>query len=521
MASDTSNVLTDRNKLKEMFLGILRNISSGIFTRQDTENQAKNLLIHYSDFWLAYAMAAMMYWYADERNNAETTLQKALALNREKTALFFSLFCVKKERMEAAELWITQFMQEQNAQQVYAGFILILNMMAAGFLSTEMANEISDTLTRWGSELAENPAVEEAQEDAWKNFMKGLIKQAALPEILHFKQLNVLPNQTNAEELLKGARIHELLLERLQHLMEAPDAGVKQEDKLEQWLEIFVTSQVSGAEWVDIHTDYSSLLTCAAQDWGDTDTFALNANAGRFIVASSARWIRNAYEDVAGEGIRKVPALIPFQVRYQFLRQNYRFEYTIRNGLDEPAVIAQFRETFAPVHKEAREAYTWIRQSVVADGLLAGVAGLVYFGGAWIFANHFLGVSVLILIIAIAILGLIGGILGGAILLAAAYYLTRFLHENMEMFAASLGAGLIIFPVVYYLKAMGNRRIIDREAQHTSDSVEDIIREAMAETADFRDYYARYTAVGRKTRQFISEMNPDNYLNLGKRIRRN
>ena len=38
MASDTSNVLTDRNELKEMFLGILRNISSGIFTRQDTEN---------------------------------------------------------------------------------------------------------------------------------------------------------------------------------------------------------------------------------------------------------------------------------------------------------------------------------------------------------------------------------------------------------------------------------------------------------------------------------------------------
>ena len=97
MASDTSNVLTDRNELNEMFLGILRNISSGIFTRQDTENQAKNLLIHYSDFWLAYAMAAMMYWYADERNNAETTLQKALTLNREKTALFFSLFCVKNQ----------------------------------------------------------------------------------------------------------------------------------------------------------------------------------------------------------------------------------------------------------------------------------------------------------------------------------------------------------------------------------------------------------------------------------------
>lgn len=125
---------------------------------------------------------------------------------------------------------------------------MILNMMAAGFLSTEMANKISDTLTRWGSELAENPAVEEAQEDVWKDFMKGLSKQAALPEILHFKQLNVLPNQTNAAELLKAARIHELLLERLQHLMEAPDAGVKQEDKLEQWLEIFVTSQVSGAE---------------------------------------------------------------------------------------------------------------------------------------------------------------------------------------------------------------------------------------------------------------------------------
>lgn len=91
-----------------------------------------------------------MYWYADERNNAETILQKVLTLNREKTALFFSLFCVKNERMEAAELWIAQFMQEQNAQQIYAGFILILNMMAAGFLSTEMANEISDTLTRWG-----------------------------------------------------------------------------------------------------------------------------------------------------------------------------------------------------------------------------------------------------------------------------------------------------------------------------------------------------------------------------------
>ena len=71
---------------------------------------------------------------------------------------------------------------------------MILNMMAAGFLSTEMANKISDTLTRWGSELAENPAVEEAQEDVWKDFMKGLSKQAALPEILHFKQLNVLPN---------------------------------------------------------------------------------------------------------------------------------------------------------------------------------------------------------------------------------------------------------------------------------------------------------------------------------------
>lgn len=123
MASDTSNVLTDRNELNEMFLGILRNISSGIFTRQDTENRARNLLIHYSDFWLAYAMAAMMYWYADERNNAETTLQKALALNREKTALFFSLFCVKNGRMEAAELWVARLcrnrMHSRSMQDLY------------------------------------------------------------------------------------------------------------------------------------------------------------------------------------------------------------------------------------------------------------------------------------------------------------------------------------------------------------------------------------------------------------------
>lgn len=521
--SSRTNQMSDRQRVFKLAMGILQNIDNGLFTKKELDVRAKDLILNESDYWLSYALAALIYWFMDERSNAEETLSRALELDDRKTSLFFALVCIKYKRLEAADLWIERYMLHNTAYEVHGDFIWLLNAMGMRMLSSKASEYISSKIKEWETVLSADSDLENNATAYWNGYMHEIISSETLPDILDFHQLKVLPPEgadNTASALLHGAKLHKSLRERLSKISGGESGNVRADNQVNGWILEFLKTDVEDEDNDDVCGSYTEFLTGFA-DWIIHDKpFNLVPAVRNFIIASSVRWIRNAYEDVSGEINALVPYRVPFVLNFQFRKKTYHFNYFITNGLDELKVKKEYEKFMEPIIKDALKEAPWIRPAITSDGIILALAALIYFGASWVFTYHMMAACVGVLIISILLLGLWMGIISGAILLTAAYYLTRYLHENMHMFMGVLGFILLAIPCLCYSSAMGLRKLIQSELDRVNRSNYDYLEEAMAEMADFRDYFKKYSREGRETRKFLNDLSARDYLSFDHKIHR-
>ncbi|MCL2204674.1 MAG: hypothetical protein FWB88_12130 [Defluviitaleaceae bacterium] len=88
------------------------------------------------DYWLAASLSVVCAWLNDQPKAAALALKHSLALNHEKTTLFFIFICHKAARQGAALSWVRQYLAVKNPEQWDNNMEIILDAYQKGIFGT-------------------------------------------------------------------------------------------------------------------------------------------------------------------------------------------------------------------------------------------------------------------------------------------------------------------------------------------------------------------------------------------------
>lgn len=113
-------------ELRRIALGCVMAVDTNLIAHETARKQVEKSYLANTDYWLAYAIAAVMLWWSDEREAAERAKSRALAMDERKSALFL-LFCnLKFGRKQAALRWYSYYLGCIHANDVGEEFQYLL-----------------------------------------------------------------------------------------------------------------------------------------------------------------------------------------------------------------------------------------------------------------------------------------------------------------------------------------------------------------------------------------------------------
>lgn len=126
------------NKLRRITLGYIIGVDAQIISSEGLRKQVEDIYLQNTEYWLAYAMAAVMLWVSEERVAAERAVSKSLAMDSYHACLFFLLVNLRFSRNETARRWYVAYLEQINAESPGAECQYLLQAYFHGAFGNDM-----------------------------------------------------------------------------------------------------------------------------------------------------------------------------------------------------------------------------------------------------------------------------------------------------------------------------------------------------------------------------------------------
>lgn len=517
--SSRTALLTEQD-VRTIAQGLLKNMNTGLLTAERLQKRAEELMVSAADYWLSYGTAALIYWLADEQEKARQALQRALQADDQKTSLFFFLVLLREKRNQAADIWLTRYLDQQHPLQLASHFQYCLESYTDGWLSSTMRRQMEHMLSVWLQEQSQDAALIEAQMQTWRDWLEKERRAIVPAEEEQFKILKKTP-KASIEELLAGAHLPGKVLTSLQKVA-TDDAPQPEEEAQKALLTRFIASDRSEKEAAFVQQPYLSWLTAW---YFNAEKTALSLR--QYAMAVAKDWIRSAADDIQGETIQKFPDSIVFYSDLSYEGHTSTLRFQTLDGKNEREELQTLHTIIDAWQKEELKKYRPGWSVFIQLFLLIGGGACIYSGGSWVWENHpymlLAGVALLCIIMA----GPIVGLIITAILAGAATFL---IHTIASAYASHstlfVGAGVLLLAGLAYstfYSIFQKRRKLETQFCQYAQEEENNICRCMAEAADFYDYYTKGMAQQQELRDFLNRLTPTDYIryrnNTARRIR--
>lgn len=141
------------HELRRIALGCVMAVDANIISHATARTNVEKAYLANTDYWLAYAISAVMLWWSDEEAAATRAMKKALLMDERKSSLFF-LFCnLKFGRKEAAANWYRYYLGTIHANDVGEEYQYLLEAYLSGAfgnahkLEREVGSKFDDMLS--------------------------------------------------------------------------------------------------------------------------------------------------------------------------------------------------------------------------------------------------------------------------------------------------------------------------------------------------------------------------------------
>ena len=138
------------HKLRRITLGYVIGVDAAIINNESLRREVERIYLQNTDYWLAYAIMAVMLWAEDEKEAAQRALRKALSMDVCRADVFFLLINLRFDRQEAAKDWYLDYLNKVDLSRLGSEYQYLLQAYLAGLFGSdpEFETYVSDCLQK-------------------------------------------------------------------------------------------------------------------------------------------------------------------------------------------------------------------------------------------------------------------------------------------------------------------------------------------------------------------------------------
>lgn len=127
------------NRLRRIVLGYVIGLDQNFASSETMRRVVEKVYLQNTDYWLAYAAAAVMLWSSDEREAAARAVNKAVYMDYSISSVFFLLINLRFTRVEAAKKWYLAYLDRVDLDHLGAEWEQLLEAYLSGVFGVEPA----------------------------------------------------------------------------------------------------------------------------------------------------------------------------------------------------------------------------------------------------------------------------------------------------------------------------------------------------------------------------------------------
>ena len=109
---------SNHHQLRRIALGYIIGVDQEVISNENMRLMVEKMYLQNTEYWLAYALSAVMLWVSNESEACQRAVTKALACNTEKASLFFLLINLRFGRLGSARQWYLLYLDRVSATNV-------------------------------------------------------------------------------------------------------------------------------------------------------------------------------------------------------------------------------------------------------------------------------------------------------------------------------------------------------------------------------------------------------------------
>lgn len=296
------------NKLRRITLGYIIGVDAQIISSQSLRKQVEDIYLQNTEYWLAYAIAAIMLWCSDEHDAALRALARSLLMDRYHACLFYLLVNLRFNRNAAARKWYMAYLEKSSSESPGSECQYLLQAYFHGAFGQdeELGRKVAEGYKRMYARLREiEPAFSARAKEHARRFAERLPHKTRNDYALlkyHCESYGEL------EELLSSAEKNALLAEYFNALQEAPpDKAEGLPQRIENILYALISDYEAAELLVIKKMRYNEAVINANGDLKQAEAFqemlfpTRKANFGDLLL----KWAFSAQAEAVDVSIRK------------------------------------------------------------------------------------------------------------------------------------------------------------------------------------------------------------------------
>lgn len=125
------------NELRRITLGYVVGLDAHICSDKIIRKKVEEVYLQNTEYWLAYAIMAVMLWASDEEEAAKRAMSKALTMDYYSCSLFFLLINLRFTRVEAARKWYLSYLERVDMENLGKEWRYLLQAYLSGVFGVD------------------------------------------------------------------------------------------------------------------------------------------------------------------------------------------------------------------------------------------------------------------------------------------------------------------------------------------------------------------------------------------------
>ena len=125
------------NELRRITLGYVIGLDAHICSDETMRKKVEEVYLQNTEYWLAYAIMAVMLWASDEEEVAKRAMSKALTMDYFSCSLFFLLINLRFTRVDAAKKWYLSYLDRVDMENLGNEWQYLLQTYLSGVFGVD------------------------------------------------------------------------------------------------------------------------------------------------------------------------------------------------------------------------------------------------------------------------------------------------------------------------------------------------------------------------------------------------